>query len=454
MDSDRKLDKTIIVFLMIALALSISFIALLVSEIIRNGTGFNFDSPLVFLFIAILVIIAVSLCLIYFLFSNKKEERFIYSRDSYLKNAKSKEAEKEEIYRFSKLKLQDEKEREEIKYDKVSSLKEFATQFRSFCASEKEPLYYSEKDIISFISNLGVSKTMILQGMSGTGKTSIVLAFERFVGNPIDPIAIQPMWKERSDLVGYFNEFTKKFNETLLLEELYESNFDDKIYIIILDEMNIARVEYYFAEFLSLLEYNDESQRVIEVTNDVWASDPKKLKDGKLKIGKNVYFLGTANNDESTFAISDKVYDRSMIINLNKKADKFRSEKVKPIHISNTDFLNLFKDAKNSFSLSEKEELERTIEKINNILFTNLKISFGNRMSMQLNDYVPYYVACGGDKTEAIDDFVCKKILRKIEALDYMRLKEPIKNVINKLNEEFPKDSFKSSIEYLRKFVI
>ncbi len=452
MESNRKLDKTIIIFLLIALGLSISFIALLISEIVRNGTGFNFDSPLVFFFIGILVVITVSLCLIYFLFSSKKEEKFIYSRDSYLKNAKNREAEKEEVYRFSKLKIQDEKEREEVKYDKVGSLKEFATQFRSFCASEG--LYYSTKDTISFISNLGVSKTMILQGMSGTGKTSIVLAFERFIGNPLDPIAIQPMWKERSDLVGYFNEFTKKFNETLLLEELYESNFDDKIYIIILDEMNIARVEYYFAEFLSLLEYNDESQRVIEVTNDVWASDPKKLKEGKLKIGKNVYFLGTANNDESTFAISDKVYDRSMIINLNKKAERFRSEKVNPIHISNTDFLKLFKDAKDNFSLKEKEELERTIEKINNILFTNLKISFGNRMSMQLNDYVPYYVACGGDKTEAIDDFVCKKILRKVEALDYMRLKEPIKNVINKLNEEFPKDSFKTSVEYLRKFVI
>ena len=78
MESNRKLDKKIIIFLLIALGLSVSFIALLISEIISNGTGFNFDSPLVFVFIAILVVIAVSLCLIYSAFSTKKEENFVY----------------------------------------------------------------------------------------------------------------------------------------------------------------------------------------------------------------------------------------------------------------------------------------------------------------------------------------------------------------------------------------
>ena len=81
---------------------------------------------------------------------------------------------------------------------------------------------------------------MILQGMSGTGKTSIALAFEDFIGNQTTVIAVQPMWKERSDLVGYFNEFTKKFNETPLLKELYKSNFSDKIFIIVLDVVSRA----------------------------------------------------------------------------------------------------------------------------------------------------------------------------------------------------------------------
>ena len=73
---------------------------------------------------------------------------------------------------------------------------------------------------------------MILQGMSGTGKTSIALAFEQFIGNPTTVIAVQPVWKERSDLIGYFNEFTKKFNETPLLKELYRSNFDIKFILL------------------------------------------------------------------------------------------------------------------------------------------------------------------------------------------------------------------------------
>ena len=205
--------------------------------------------------------------------------------------------------RFSKLLIQDHKKREEIVFDDIDSLKVLTDDFREFTAHELK-LYYTEKDVRAFIANLATSKIMILQGMSGTGKTSIAIAFQKYIGNILDPIAIQPMWKERSDLVGYFNEFTKKFNETRLLEELYESNFDDKIYIIVLDEVNIARVEYYFAEFLSLLEYPNQEQRTLEITNDVWDRDPKKLVNGRLPIRENVYFLATANNDSKLISLT------------------------------------------------------------------------------------------------------------------------------------------------------
>ena len=196
--------------------------------------------------------------------------------------------------RFAELLILDKNE-EKIKnvtFDNVSSLTTFCEQFRNYCAYQKG-LFYTIEDIRAFISNLATSKIMVLQGMSGTGKTSIA-------------IAVQPMWKERSDLVGYFNEFTKKFNETPLLKELYRANFTDQMFIIVLDEVNIARIEYYFAEFLSLLEYPNINQRTLEITNDTWQKDPKLLKEGRLWIKPNVYFLGTANNDESTFSISDK----------------------------------------------------------------------------------------------------------------------------------------------------
>ena len=272
---------------------------------------------------------------------NRKINVFKFEIDEQKFSNRSKKIVKSEKgKRFSellKLDIENYEKSESVKFDEVTDLADFCTRFRNFCASTKK-LYYTEDDVRSFVSSLLTSKMMILQGMSGTGKTSIALAFEEFIGNPTTVVAVQPVWKERSDLIGYFNEFTKKFNETPLLKELYRSNFDDQIYIIVLDEMNIARIEYYFAEFLSLLEYPNEEQRTLEITNDSWPKDPKLLIEGRLKIKSNVYFLGTANNDESTFSISDKVYDRSMVLNLDNKAKQFDAPQQNPIKISNQNF--------------------------------------------------------------------------------------------------------------------
>ena len=357
--------------------------------------------------------------------------------------------------RFSKLLIQDHKKREEIVFDDIDSLKVLTDDFREFTAHELK-LYYTEKDVRAFIANLATSKIMILQGMSGTGKTSIAIAFQKYIGNILDPIAIQPMWKERSDLVGYFNEFTKKFNETRLLEELYESNFDDKIYIIVLDEVNIARVEYYFAEFLSLLEYPNQEQRTLEITNDVWDRDPKKLVNGRLPIRENVYFLATANNDESTFAISDKVYDRAMVINLEKKAEFYPTSQSKTHFISNARFKELAKRAEEEYKDNPKEfnQVREWIENINSLLNEYFEINFGNRMVNQINTFVPVYVACGGTKEEAFDDFVAKKILRKLESKDVLKISSKVKPFIDQLDILFGNENMKQSKEYVSKFNI
>lgn len=293
---------------------------------------------------------------------------------------------------------------------------------------------------------------MILQGMSGTGKTSIALAFEDFIGNHTTVIAVQPMWKERSDLIGYFNEFTKKFNETPLLKELYRANFTDQIFIIVLDEVNIARIEYYFAEFLSLLEYPNLEQRTLEITNDSWPKDPKYFKNGRLTITNNIYFIGTANNDESTFSISDKVYDRAMVMNLDKKAEKFEAPTVEKCKISNTRFEELGKNACNSYA--KYEELDEWIESLNKILMDSFNINFGNRMVNQIKKYVPIYEACGGTSEEAFDDFVTKKILRKLEGKDALKLNSAIAPFIDNLNLSFGKDKMLKAKEYVSKFQI
>ena len=181
-----------------------------------------------------------------------------------IKDTGDSKKKKESGDRFQKLILLDKQypKKEYVTSTEDLTLEYLCRRFRSFASRiAGNPLYYSIDDIRRFIAALGVTKIMILQGMSGTGKTSLPVAWGKFTRVPTTVVPVQPMWKERSDLIGYFNEFTGKFNESMILEKLYEANKTNRIYLIVLDEMNIARVEYYFAEFLSLHEKNHKSKK-------------------------------------------------------------------------------------------------------------------------------------------------------------------------------------------------
>ena len=455
MDKHKKINKTIFTLSIIEGILIIFFLTYLLTYSIVVGGDALYISPVLFIALFFMVLIPIGLFLYYLAIKFRKRNLYKFElEDVTIAKMSKKLDKKQKRKRFSDLLELDVNEPEVVKnitFDEVNSLEAFTNAFRNFCASRKK-LYYSIDDIRSFIASLLTSKTMILQGMSGTGKTSIALAFEEFIGNPTTVIAVQPVWKERSDLLGYYNEFTKKFNETPLLKELYRSNFSDQIFIIVLDEVNIARIEYYFAEFLSLLEYPNIEQRTIEITNDSWPKDPKLLIDGRMQIKRNVYFLGTANNDESTFSISDKVYDRAMIMNLNKKAKEFESIDQGPIKISNENFENLAKLTLNTFS--DYDKIDEMANKLNKILIEFFQITFGNRMMNQLKNYIPIYIACGGEEMEAFDDFVYKKILRKLENKDALKVSNAISPFIEELNKIFGTNEMKKSKKYLTRFEV
>ena len=317
--------------------------------------------------------------------------------------------------RFFMLKRIDEKyeEYKEPKYNNEITLKELCEDFRNFAANRLK-LYYDILDIRRFIAGLAVTKLLILQGMSGTGKTSLPYAFGEYLRNKTTIVPIQPMWKERTDLIGYYNEFTRKFNETTLLNKMYEANYNKQIYITVLDEMNIARVEYYFAEFLSLLEIPNLDGRELDVVSDVWEKDPMLLRNGKLKLPRNMWFIGTANNDDSTFAISDKVYDRAMVINLDKKAEVFEGERTEELTLSIDHLEELFINAQNEYGITDRNL--RRIKELDKYLTETFRITFGNRIMKQIRAYVPVVVASGGEELEAIDDILSRKVLRKLES--------------------------------------
>ena len=248
-----------------------------------------------------------------------------------------------ENVRFSKLYSID-KEYKDYKvqnYGNTFTLEELVEIFRNFAAS-KLRLYYSSEMIRLFLSALASTKLVILQGISGTGKTSLAYAWGKFIRRDAIIASVQPSWRDRTELFGYFNEFTKKFNETDVLKKMYEANYTDDVYVTVLDEMNIARVEYYFAEMLSILEMPSRDEWIVELVPSAWDTDPKLLKEGKLMIPGNMWYIGTINNDDSTFAVTDKVYDRAMPIDINDKGTIFEPIETESMNINSSYLEGLF----------------------------------------------------------------------------------------------------------------
>ena len=333
-------------------------------------------------------------------------------------------------------------------YDTEITLEKFCEDFRNYAASRLK-LYYDISDIRRFIAGMAVSHILILQGMSGTGKTSLAHAFGSFIDNASTIIPVQPMWKERTDLIGYYNEFTKKFNETLLLEKMYEANYSEDMYVTVLDEMNIARIEYYFAEFLSLLELPNPDERYIEVVSDRWENDPAQLKDGRIKLPSNMWFIGTANNDDSTFAISDKVYDRAMILNLDTKSERYVAPKTEKVRISCEQFNELVAQAIDEYDVSRRNA--KRLEALDKYLIEHFHITFGNRIMKQIKTYIPVYVSCGGDELEALDDILAKKVIRKLETQNPIYLRNAAEGLVEYINELFGNDKMLLCKEYIHR---
>ena len=333
-------------------------------------------------------------------------------------------------------------------YNSDISLDAFCEQFRNF-AADRLRLYYDIDDIRRFVAGMAVSKILILQGMSGTGKTSLAHAFGEFVDNRSTVIPVQPMWKERTDLIGYYNEFTKRFNETLLLEKMYEANYSHDMYVTVLDEMNIARVEYYFAEFLSLLELPNPEERYLAVVSDTWENDPAQLRDGRIKLPVNMWFIGTANNDDSTFAISDKVYDRAMVLDLDRKCERFVAPRTEPVAISHEYFAEQVEAAIQEYAVSGRNR--RRLQMLDEYLIAHFHITFGNRIMKQINTYIPVYIACGGDELVALDDILAKKVIRKLETQNPIYLRNAAEGLITYIDELFGADHMNACREAIRR---
>ena len=333
-------------------------------------------------------------------------------------------------------------------YPNNYNLEELCIQFRNFAAG-KLGLYYDLEVIKQVFASFGAAKMLILQGISGTGKTSLPYALGQFIQNPSLICSVQPSWRDRTELFGYYNDFTKKYTETEFLKTMYEGHYQDDIRFVILDEMNIARVEYYFAEMLSILELPREEERYIAVVSNETPTDPEKMQEGKIWIPSNVFYVGTINNDDSTFAVADKVYDRAIPIDLDDKAQPFETPDTPPMRVSYTYLSALYDVAKENYPISEQMLME--LDKLDAYLIKHFRLTFGNRILRQIKDFVPCYIACGGTEMGGVDFMFAKKILRKFESLGLGFIRDEIDGLILYLDKTFGEEEFKISKEYLHR---
>ena len=354
--------------------------------------------------------------------------------------------------RFSKLIQVDQEMAENPKITVMNQsdmldLPDLIDRFINYAASQLH-LYYKKETIARFLSGCATSKVLILEGISGTGKTSLPYAMGKFFQNDTSIISVQPSWRDRAELVGYLNEFTKRFNETDFLKSVYAASYSDTVNIIVLDEMNLARIEYYFAEFLSIMEMPDPNEWKIDIVPTSEPGDPKNLINGKIMIPQNLWFVGTANKDDSTFTITDKVYDRAVAIALNQKAEYIDAPYTENVSMTFEYLDDLFKRAQAGFQLSEMAQAN--LNELDNFIQAKFKIAFGNRIMKQIKLFTPVYMACGFSEFDGLDYMLAYKILRKFESLNLTFLKDELDELTLLIDRLFGKDEFKVSKEFIQ----
>ena len=261
-----------------------------------------------------------------------------------------------------------------------------------------------------------------MQGISGTGKTSLPMAFAGSVGGDIEIVEVQAGWRDRQDLVGYYNAFHRHYYATNFLQALYRAGTPanrDRIFMMVLDEVNLSRPEQFFADFLSALEQPVANRR-LTLVNDPVSSAPKLMVAGRhLPIPPNVWFVGTANHDESTVQFADKTYDRAHVMEMP-RATEAAQFKVVPRARRNPISFEQLEEAFDAAGQARAKEVKKAVKWLREVPFADtlekrFRVGWGNRLEQQMSRYLPVVVEAGGSIGEAVDHLLETKVLRKLK---------------------------------------
>ncbi len=305
------------------------------------------------------------------------------------------------------------------------SIKETINRIKAYISAKG--FTYEDGMIENFYLSLKSKPFVILAGISGTGKTRLVKLFAEAIGAEYRLVPVRPDWSDPSDLLGHHN-LEGDFVPGRVLKIILEAMKDpEKPYILCLDEMNLARVEYYLSDFLSIIETRDlKDGRIV--------SDrllPFEIY-GDIRFPENLYLAGTVNMDETTFPFSKKVLDRANTIEFN-TVDLMPSPKTpdslpEPVSAGN-DFLKseyLFLDqCLDEENYDFAESVCQELETLNRILRKN-----NAHVGYRVRDEIVFYMLNNRNagllsRDEALDNAVMQKILPRLQGSS-MALKETL----------------------------
>jgi predicted nucleic acid-binding Zn-ribbon protein len=303
-----------------------------------------------------------------------------------------------------------------------------------------------------------ISCLTVMAGVSGTGKSAFPKLYSQAMGIHFLPLAVEPRWDSPQDLFGFLNYMENRYEATTLGRALVQFNnapladhhatLNNQVLMVLLDEMNLARIEYYFSEFLSKLEMRrtadlQKEEDYKNVSLEIFAgypADPEKNLEGcpaiRLFAGRNILFVGTMNEDESTQSLSDKVIDRANVLHFG-KPDKLSNIK-QNVSIQSAPPLSI--GAWSDWicdvtvtSIPELHNVEKQLNDINTVL-ADLGRPFGWRTFKAISAYIANYP----DKTNlklAVADQVVMRVMPKLRGVDVSEHSEVFNRLETQVNQ-------------------
>ena len=362
------------------------------------------------------------------------------------------------------------KTNEVVAMDEIDWLKRMNSLFESYGITFPQRILYAFHTSFK-IANW--STLTVLAGVSGTGKSELPRLYSAFGGFNFITVPVQPNWDSQESMLGFFNSIDNKFDAQPVLRFLVEctEKYDNNMAIVLLDEMNLAHVEHYFADFLSKLETRRSSPE--NSVPEIYVNLGAGVKPYGLPLKRNILWCGTMNQDETTKSLSDKVLDRGIVINFPRPRELKSRKGARPLEIFCKDkgivpMSIMLWDSWREKSiklegeqLKELESYRHLLESMNEHL-SHAGRAIGHRVWQSIEHYVINYptvraamkAATPGELTEelrrtmhtAVEDQIVQKVMPKLRGIEtrgnsYEKCLLPIKGLLNdrdfNLNDDF-----------------